>query len=186
MLFDFASQKREWLKIFNKKFARFCKNTPFSLGFDSTSESQILLYVHSNGRQYIHRIAIDVSKDVSAFIRELRDQLEHYYPTFQVEYVTEEEPTNEEIQSLIIRGYSFEKAVEYRKKHHYTHTYRVEKVFNDQNSLQLHNITTGKFYIAYCNMPVLIFLERINQSPRLEAKTFRDLLEVLKEKETEK
>lgn len=185
MLYNLNENHQEWFNTFSHKFTRFCKNLPFIVGFGLFSEYirlEISGFRDPHDR-HSYKFEIDFNTPVKDYIAGLKNDLLKHFPVITVEEINWVEPTTEEISRYIIEGLSLDEAVEKKKQQKEVYKYRIEKIFNARNTLQLYDFEQNAPFLVYCNMPVTLFISGIEIDGILSSDEFQEKLERLRSPE---
>lgn len=187
MLVNITQESRQWISEFNQKFANFCRNAPILLSFD-TSDSRHIVVQEWEPISRSETWTIDLSIKPTDMIARIKEFLHaNWYPVVKYVFRQERDLTSEEISNLVINyNYSFEEAVEQKKSTETKTLYRIEKIYNDQNSLMLRNLETDDLQKYHAAAPIALILQKINKDdPDASEFTFGSLERIdIKNKES--
>lgn len=180
MLVDVKKERKQWVSTFNKKFSNFANNAPIVIGFD-VHETSVDLILHLPSKTEIVNRRLEFDSPVEDFIAELRSLLVEWYPSFRVTHTYQTDLDQESINSLVLNGMSFAEAVEQKREVTETEIFTVDKVFNDQNTLQLidENGNSGRYF---CRIPVSFFMNKISYNATVSRDFFDEKLMLVSKK----
>lgn len=161
MLITNVEEKKEWIKAFNRKFAHFARNAPILLSFDSSDWKVVEVTAYIPTRETLS-FDIDFEKDVSDFIADIKESIQEFYPTIYYEWSETRELSSDEITQIMMdEDISFEEAMQRTAVHKHRVPYRIDKVFNDTNSIVLTNLEAEETKRYQSTIPVAYIVDRI-------------------------
>lgn len=161
MLITNVEEKKEWVKTFNRKFAHFARNAPILLSFDSSDWKSVEITAYTPHRQTLS-FEMDFEMDVSTFISRIREEIKKLYPVILHRWEERRDLSSEEITKVMMdEDISFDEALNRSAVEKHETYYRIDKVFNDSNSVVLTNMGTGKSVRYQVSIPVAYLVDRI-------------------------
>jgi hypothetical protein len=161
LLITNVEEKKEWVKTFNRKFAHFARNAPILLSFDSSDWKSVEITAYTPHRQTLS-FEMDFEMDVSTFISHIRERIEEYYPVISYHWEERRDLSSDEITKVMMdENISFDEALNRSAVEKHETQYRIDKVFNDSNSVVLTNMETGESVRYQVFIPVAYLVDRI-------------------------
>ena len=150
----------DYLKSFVKSLSNFCDKCPLKPTVKVVKPLGIV-YVY-NGDEEIE-IKVNVNEDKKSTIGWLKSKLEKKYPI--VYQKIESVPTAEEVREILSKGKTLEEALNTTSVV-YKPLYKVERVHDKYNELDLFSLEDGNIYKFKCKIPVMAILEDLKYNDK--------------------
>ena len=143
-----------------KSLSNFCSKCPLKPTIQVVKDLG-KIYVHYNEEDI--EITVDVKKDKKKIIGDLKKKLEKNYPIIYEK--TTQVPNADEVRKILNQGKTLEEALN-TTQIVYKKVYKIMRVHDSYNELDLLSIDDGCMYKFKCKIPLIALLEDLRYNGR--------------------
>lgn len=136
-----------------KSLSNFCNKCPLKPTIRIVKELGII-YIYYKDKEI--QINVDVNENKKKVIGDLKKKLEKEYPIIYKKITSV--PNADEVRKILNQGKTLEEALNCTKVK-YEPLYKIERIHDKYNELDLVSITDGEMYKFKCRIPVMAILE---------------------------